>query len=201
MGLHCATIYELWYMTPFYIGVLFADFGVDWKGSYDYTMSGSIVRNACLAAGVYFAAIPPDSTLILPYTHPLYDPVFFIARARYNFIIWHNLGGALIVYSALTLCWFRSLLDSAPIQYLGRISFALYLTHYQFLDFFLVFSYYPFLKSIAPNSGPIGDLVRYIVFWMTTLPVMFVVANWFERTIDRRAIQWAKQVEAKIHQL
>jgi peptidoglycan/LPS O-acetylase OafA/YrhL len=75
----------------------------------------------------------------------------------------------LLVLLALTSSWFQWILASAPSQFMGRISFSLYLFHEVFTDWAMVDTYYYFLGiDVSP------DLAVLYVFLIYTPPLILI---------------------------
>ena len=91
-------------------------------------------------------------------------------------------GGALIVYAALGGAFDRILQAAVP-QFLGRISFPLYLIH---LPLIATLSCYLFNFLITGHQNNRGLVVVGVL--ALTLPPMIAISWYFERIIDRPAI-------------
>lgn len=96
----------------------------------------------------------------------------------------------------------RNLFLSRPMQYLGRISFGLYLSHKWVREFINLLT--PFLFSLVgvDASVPFPEQPvtwRYaLAYWIRiiiSMPVNFIVAGVFERTVDTWSINLGKKFE------
>jgi peptidoglycan/LPS O-acetylase OafA/YrhL len=99
--------------------------------------------------------------------------------------LWHAAGGLLLTASVAS-GFARALFESAPVRFLGRVSFSLYLLH------FLV------LCSLASWMFlwlPLSTSSLVLVF-VTYLAVCFAIAVVFDRFVDRGAIALSRRVAA-----
>ena len=126
-------------------------------------------------AGYLIASIP------VPFNGWAYIPVTTSHRLPLVSVI----GGSLIVY-AVRFGALASLLHSRPVQFLGRISYPLYLIH---LPVLLSVGCGTFIAIIhAGQSRGVSATVALVSFLAVTLPLAWL----FERFVDARAIQLAK---------
>lgn len=128
-----------------------------------------------LVAGYLIASIPPASV------QWAYVPVTTSHRLALVSVI----GGALIVY-AVRFGALAFLLRSRPVQFLGRISYPLYLIH---LPVLLSVGCGVFVAAIhAGQSRGVSASLALLAFLAVTLPLAWL----FERLVDAKAIQLAK---------
>jgi peptidoglycan/LPS O-acetylase OafA/YrhL len=97
--------------------------------------------------------------------------------------------GAVALYFGVVLCgavW--PLLESRPLQLLGRLSFSIYLVHFPIM-FTLVCAYFVAFWGVLPSAVLIASCG--VVFVAVTL----AVAIFFERWVDRPAIALARRFD------
>lgn len=104
------------------------------------------------------------------------DMVGDVGRALTAFVV---LGAGLVVYGLLSPSAIASLFATAPMRFLGRISFSLYLVHVPVLLGMLC------LTRNAPLAVAIG------------VPVSFVVAWAMQRWVEAPSARWARTVGAR----
>lgn len=103
----------------------------------------------------------------------------FWRYATINFLmpkpVAHYIGGIAIITLALTSDWFQWLLGSLVFQFMGRISFAMYLVHEIFTEWTQVDTYYYFLgEGWDPNTACLWVFLIYtpvliLVSWLITI--------------------------------
>lgn len=99
----------------------------------------------------------------------------------------HVLGAIILMLAVLRLPSFATFLAKRPLQYLGRISFALYLTHFIILG---SLSSYLFLHLLPV----IGYKSTLVIVFPVGLGLSFVVANAYTRWVDVPSVGLAKQI-------
>jgi peptidoglycan/LPS O-acetylase OafA/YrhL len=99
----------------------------------------------------------------------------------------HVVGAAIVVLAVLRLQPLSRLLETRPFQYLGRVSFALYLTHFIVMSSLASFVFY----KIYPLYGyRFALLATFAIAW----PVTFGLASLFTRYVDVPAIALSKKI-------
>ena len=125
---------------------------------------------------------------------------------------WPTIGSLCVIYGILRIRSIQSFFESRPLQFLGRISFSLYLIHlpgmHIFADRFrsilggvtspmLVGTVWDHTLSIS-DAGPPGLSLRYIVMIAVTLPVILLVAWVATIAIDLPCVRLSKWVTRKL---
>lgn len=100
-----------------------------------------------------------------------------------------NTIGAIALLYAVRAGAFKPILTSRPAQYLGRVSYAVYLVHFPIL---LSFSSWLFLALNRRHAGPYTALV--LLDLLMTATVVLIVATMFEATFDRMGIALSRRV-------
>lgn len=102
---------------------------------------------------------------------------------------WQSQAGAALMFTGAMLCaplrrWF----GSAPAQWLGKLSFSVYLLHFPILLSVgcLVFA------LLAPTSYALAVLAAL----GAGVTLTFAAAVMFERQVDRRAVAWSRRIGA-----
>ncbi len=103
----------------------------------------------------------------------------------------HNVGAAIVVLTVLRLQPLARLLEMRPFQYLGRVSFALYLTHFIVMSSLASFVFY----KVYPAYGyKLALLATFAIAW----PVTFVVASIFTNLVDIPSVKLSKKIGTKL---
>ncbi|QIX01723.1 hypothetical protein AMS68_007240 [Peltaster fructicola] len=150
------------------------------------------------------------------------NPWFGISPSWIPFYFYHNpnfatniVGAFCMVYAALRLSWLQDLFNRA--QWLGRVSFALYLIHIPMI-WFLAFRVRRFLGYPIPDNekprfydnllpipdvGPMGFTTGLIAMQLICLPLNLalseVVTRWIDETSVTVSKRFAARVMAKLH--
>lgn len=98
----------------------------------------------------------------------------------------HMIGAILVVLSVLELKILSRFFETRPLQYLGKISFSLYLTHTLVLGSLASYIFY----RLLPGQGYKAAVLASVA---VSLPVTFVIANLFTKYVDSPSIAFSKQ--------
>jgi peptidoglycan/LPS O-acetylase OafA/YrhL len=99
----------------------------------------------------------------------------------------HTIGAIIIVVAVLRLSELSNIFERRSLQYLGRISFSLYLTHLLVLTTVGCFLF----VHLFPHFGYKLAVLGSVAF---ALPLTFVVAGAYTRWVDVRSIALSKQI-------
>lgn len=166
----------------------------------------TILLSAVLILGLYLASYPT----VKAHTTNIYIPLYHLLPssfdADYKSRVWTSVGAAISLSAVSFLPWIQTrVLGCAAVRYLGRVSYALYLTHY-LLNLVLGRPLLRLMWSIS-GAGVGGDeeggwgwgWVRYEGAWlaatMVYLPVVIWVADVFWRVVDVPSVRLARRVE------
>lgn len=164
----------------------------------------------CLTLSLFLLSFPdaqPESTPGFRYLADSLTPRAYTSQKYY---FWHSLGSVLFVFALpllprLAWCCFES---SVP-QYLGRISYALYLCHGPIMHS-LGFAVQPWIwrrlvgVEFVPGAeggpgtwtgGVRGWCLGLLLGWVFMLVVVVVVADVFWRYVDVGCVKFARAVE------
>ncbi|KAH7041407.1 acyltransferase 3 [Microdochium trichocladiopsis] len=165
----------------------------------------SLLLSGLLLFGLYLGSYPTqraDTTNVYKWLYRL-GP----ADADFKSRLWTSVGAALAVAATSFLttsccssssgrwwCCRAAVLESRPVQYLGRISYALYLTHYLLND--LVGR--PLTRFVWDHVGVVVWLAYeggWLVATALYVPLVIWVADVFWRVVDVRSVAFAREVE------
>jgi peptidoglycan/LPS O-acetylase OafA/YrhL len=195
-----ALFHGTWEVVLFMIGSLLADFDLakddnriasdppskPWPEHY-WTL--------LVLLGVYFASAPPNMAQDALGYGWMANTAATIYPGDPHWFPW-TIGGTILVFCATKPNLFQRFLISAPIQYLGHISFAMYIVHGELVRFF-AYNLVPFLWMIFGHDSTFGYLlsaiVGYLIIWVFLIPISDV----FWRYIDASSIRIARWVEIK----
>ncbi|KAI8298799.1 hypothetical protein K4K61_011327 [Colletotrichum sp. SAR11_59] len=111
--------------------------------------------------------------------------------------LWIPLGAILLIFTIDRVPSLQRMFNRLLIQYLGRISFMLYLVHNSMLWMY-GWHTWQFMTSITG----VATSWQYFwsVFWASCffLPVVIVVADFFQRYVDSNAVAFAAWLEKKL---
>jgi uncharacterized membrane protein YeiB len=101
----------------------------------------------------------------------------------------HYTAAILLIFFALTSSWFQWVLGSAPFEFMGRISFSLYLLHELFTDGIMIDTYYYYIGEEVDAN----DALWYVFLIYT--PVI-ILASWILTIIvDDPSKDWANDLD------
>lgn len=129
--------------------------------------------------------------------------------ARTFFLFWPCIGAILLVWTSLRLSWFQAIFNTRILQYLGRISFMLYLIHIP-LGYMIVDPY--IMRSFGwsnggwtrwdnwlyiPDVGPRGLSTRWAVQWTIYFGITVCVAHLATILVDDPCTRLSKYIGRK----
>jgi peptidoglycan/LPS O-acetylase OafA/YrhL len=136
----------------------------------------------------------PSWTYLIAHTSPTYN----IKGGRYGQFPWFCLGAVQILAACSQIKVLRSILETSVAQYLGKISYALYLLHGSVL---LVLGprVVPIVLFCVEGrwhpQGKGGGLVTWFISGIIITSCLVWAADLFWRFVDTRCVKIAKQVE------
>jgi peptidoglycan/LPS O-acetylase OafA/YrhL len=126
-----------------------------------------------------------------------------------SYRFWNTLGAIMLIYALLRISWLQRLLMRPSLQFLGRVSFALYLTHMPFL-WMVGDRLYRMLGAVRdsdmhmgwdsrlsiPDIGPPGFSTRFVVAQVVIAPLTLALAYLATRWIDEPSVRLAQWIAA-----
>ncbi|KAJ5689995.1 hypothetical protein N7462_004387 [Penicillium macrosclerotiorum] len=178
-----------------------------WKNITKSTIFDLIRTSAFLLLGLYFICI--DAYSVLP---PGYQFLQSIQSPYWHDTLtanecWETIGAVLVIFAISQSNYLQYPLNSRPIQYLGKISFSLYLVHPSVYFMLLqpIRDLVWFLISQKPYPGTVEAIYYTLPFWsawtasfLITAGVIIVIAHFFTRFIDEKSVIIARSIEKKI---
>ena len=177
----------------FLVGYLIAEYHQDavHKRNLPRTLFWWIV----LLLGTYFASYPawapeaaPLYTWLMPWTP-------FEYRPDYRF--WHSVGASLLLLATSKIPLLIRLYCTTPIQYLGKVSFALYLTHLwieQGIGEILFFHVW----SITGNENLAAEMLGFCIGYCVIAAICFWAADIFWRAVDQPSVNIAFKLQTRL---
>ncbi|RMZ85302.1 hypothetical protein DV738_g113, partial [Chaetothyriales sp. CBS 135597] len=124
---------------------------------------------------------------------------------------WHSYGAMLFVWGSLHLPWLQAVLNTWPLQYLGRVSFMLYAIHLPLMMAFgnrmsRIFGNVPYGAEpvwwdnmlYVPKAGPLGLNLQWDFIWAVQLAFTLAMAELATRLIDDPSVRLGKWLVRKI---
>lgn len=211
----------------FFFGVLMADIDI-WRLAHEVPIDHSNDRQAKLAKsasvlkiilwsaififGLFLASAPPpvpfdEAALGYAYLYELIPTDLFqfgIIDDQHRF---YSTWSAAILFAAIReLSLVREFLCCCFVQYLGKVSYSLYLVHYNLATMLGATPLYfaePLSKWLygTDNNDKLTPLGQYlgmcILGQMLQIPILFWASDVFERNVDRPCIAFARWFEAR----
>ncbi|KAH7318508.1 acyltransferase 3 [Stachybotrys elegans] len=117
--------------------------------------------------------------------------------------IWKTVGSILLVYAISKSAHLQRPFNSAPVQYLGKISFSLYLVHQSIYHLIrdpirnaLFYMAAREAYSVASASNrPVASAFAWITCYFILSPINIYAAHLYTKHIDERCIQLAKMFD------
>lgn len=208
-----------WWSANFMVGTMLADF-VLWqetdKEAFNFMgIKGKLWRGfwwAVFTWSFYLIGLPdskPDD-----YNLPGFDWYYAHVPASQQAIehggrFWWMVAGVCLTISISQLHELKRICETRFCQYLGKISFMLYLVH-TYTHLLIGDALRGFLTAIFSTRvyserfqadveivSALGSLMIYFIFWGTMLPIVFIVSGAATRYIDDPSIRFARYLELK----
>jgi peptidoglycan/LPS O-acetylase OafA/YrhL len=168
----CLTVFFKTYYMCFVGGVLIYEW-MRFSSAIELSMP-SWVGWTLLVFGVYLGAFP--------YNVATPENIWFGRMLFLDAEEWHMIGAIPLVLACVMLAPLKRFFTLAPFQYLGKISFALYLVHgpmiCSLMSFLIVSFYWPPHARLAMFLGAAA-----------AVPAMFLLAHYVAKWIDRPAVR------------
>lgn len=157
--------------------------------------------NMCLfALGYYLSGMPMEEPDKVPYIKkPGYEIFYRIKPPHWLFDVdmelrfYHSLSACLLVFSVSQSPALRKVFESRFCQWLGKLSFALYLVHEQVMSLTSGIITVTFIK-ITNNRGGLQPVLYVVEFILVSLFVFFISAlAW--RHIDKPTVRFSKWID------
>lgn len=197
-----------WNIFCFSAGMLLADFNLGQEENTGLSPTGQapkrhgLIWTSLFAVSFYVAGFP---TLVYPESRLNPMPGFEILRSLIPMSLnmddhsrfWWSISGVLLLLSISQLPRLKAIFESYLCQYLGKISFSLYLIH-QFCLVLFGLS----LKTLLMRIAHLEPNERNVIYWLVcgiwyisfTLPV-FALAAQVERWVDVPSVKFARWLE------
>jgi peptidoglycan/LPS O-acetylase OafA/YrhL len=94
----------------------------------------------------------------------------------------HIIGAACVIFSVLTLSQLTRLFETRPLQFLGRISFSLYLIHVTIIASFTSYLFNHLMQDFSYRAS-------FLITFSASMVVIMILSTYFTRFIDQPAIK------------
>lgn len=160
----------------------------------------------CFVLGIYLLSmchvnieeIPPEYRFLLAVQSPGWDHPEMLSRC------WRSLGAVLTIYAISQSDLLQMPFNSRPVQYLGRISFPLYLVHptvYLLVKqpvrnlFWYIITQTSYPGTIEASKDGLAFGVAWVGALLTSLVIMVLLSDIWERFIDAKCLTVARRFE------
>lgn len=191
--------YQRWEVVLFLSGMFLADIDtpeVEIKHEVPPerpTLKQELIWGTVVVVGIYLCSSPfaaPERAW--GYISLTKVASFFYTEAHR---FWQSIGAILLVSAARRSKGLRWILETQLVQYLGDISYALYLVHGPFIRGF-AFMVVPFFWRYTNSSFGVDAAIAagYLLF----VPVVFALADACWRLVDTPCVKFARWLEARV---
>lgn len=206
------TYWTRWDMVPFWAGAMLAE--VDVTRTDPETLAGeknprpeavqsrsriiTSITNICVfVLGVYLASYPDSDGHISPGYIRLTEMIPERYTEKHRF--WPTIGAVMIVWGVGNLNFLKkTIFESCVVQFLGKISFPLYVCHG-----FIIHTFgYMLMDWVWDSTGAYDDWYRFQLGFafsaLCTAGVTIWISHIFLRVVDVRCVKFAKWLEKQI---
>lgn len=143
-----------------------------------------------LTLGLIIGSIPrKGASQTLPYS------IFFWIWPHN--LTWQSLAAFLIVWSVSHMRFLQYPFETCLAQYMGKISFSLYIVHEPLLRVF-GWALVPHIWRMTGNESPTQAAVGYLLALLIVLAVVIWISDLFWRVVDQPSIRFARFLEEKL---
>ncbi|RDW89278.1 hypothetical protein BP6252_01310 [Coleophoma cylindrospora] len=204
MCYHCVRT-GLWEIFCFISGIILAELNQIRQETADDQLLGarfksnkSPILSAVKWSGIFIMALyllsSPDKRadvtpgyMLLSVLNPL---------VRHDFRFWHIMGSILLIWSVGCSKPLQAIFTNGFAQYLGKISFSLYLVHFfvvETMGYFLVKTFWGLIGDNNAFKYELGWCLSFVIL----LPIVIWIADMFWRAVDMRSLTLSKWLETK----
>ncbi|KAK4441927.1 acyltransferase 3 [Podospora aff. communis PSN243] len=178
-----------WYGALFFGGVFLCELHHEENAKMLLVAGGSSGPHLILVIGLYLGGVPHLELDDLR-RNPGWGALSFLKPGVMNDPKWFYLFWAsmCLVWAVSRIAWLRAWLDSEPCQFLGRISFGLYLVHGPVL-WLVGENVYSVMGKCLSVSGPLGLEPFFITTHVVLLPLTVAVACVVHKAVDQPAVK------------
>ena len=166
---------------------------------YKATLSKSFFVFLFLA-GIYLGTQPRKYMKDTPGYKWLYNhiPKQYINAPEHTATFWPSIGGIFLIFALEMAPFLQSFFTTRFAQYLGEISFSLYMVHLQ-IEYTLGEWLVPKCMNLTGGwaNGQFGFVSGMVLALMVCGPVTFWVADVFTRLVDEKCVKFARWVSDK----
>lgn len=167
---------------PFILGMLISDA----KNNLNITINSKIAKIILFFVALFLGSYP-NVVGTVPGTIGIDDTIYFFLHFTDNAAtIVQSLGAALLLIVLITSVKFTNFLSKSFFQFLGRISFSMYLTHGLAITFFS----HRFFEHLNVNMA-MQYKFSFIITLSVSLIIIFFIAYLTERYVDRTAVNFS----------
>lgn len=193
------TCYSLWCfrweIALFLVGAIMCDFDLSksQQSSKPTVLERAVFRPipcVCCFFGLWVGSMPDFNGDVTPGFRFLWSAIPWEP-------LWHSLGATLVIWS-ITRSWtLQTAFNLRAVQYLGKISFSVYLVHVPIVSSFGWWSVHSLLITIDPGSQAAYQALMW-TSGVLYLAVVIWVADIFWRFVDGPSIRLAKRLEERL---
>lgn len=134
-----------------------------------------------------------DRALGFSWLAPMGDVVFPAWGYRFSW----SLGAGCMVAASMHSVHLRYVLESTPVQYLGRISYMQYVVHGPLLRSlgFMIVQYLWDLMTDNVDANPVAYAAGVVLGFILFIPILFWLADVFTRLVDENCVAMARWIE------
>jgi peptidoglycan/LPS O-acetylase OafA/YrhL len=170
------------YYLAFFIGVALCDLWINNQPFWNKV-------SPRLAVGMLIAGLILGSIHASIY-HTLYLTSGLLMFDAHQMLIFeYSIGATFIMVAIFRLEWLARFFESRPLQYLGKISFSLYLVH-----FIVIYSLSAFLFNHMYYR--LGYFLSFVIMLAISFPVILGLATLGANYVDGPATKWSKSIGA-----
>jgi peptidoglycan/LPS O-acetylase OafA/YrhL len=145
--------------------------------------------NSATSSGLFVAGLALGAWYISPLFPPIYAGLTLpFMDTTETALFSHTIGALFLIVATLRLGWLTKILENKACQYLGRISFSMYLLHFIILGSVASYLFNHFFIL------HLGYLASVVAVSLVCIPITFIASSIFTTQVDNRSIAWSRMI-------
>ncbi|MEK4196131.1 acyltransferase [Paenibacillus sp. FSL L8-0323] len=172
-------LYKTYYL-GFILGLILSDLNVSGYIN-NYFIRKSLFKVSFLVVGLYFASYPSAATV----ENSMY--IYIESSDPFTIMTYHTFGAFLIMLVLLNSVKLQKMLSLKPFEFIGRISFSMYLLHLILIG---SLSSYIFILLIDHVSYSVAVMISFV----STVPILLILSHFMYKYVDKQGIKLANSI-------
>jgi peptidoglycan/LPS O-acetylase OafA/YrhL len=195
-------LHSRWDIVPFLNGIILRELDTRWpakcvkhvsKQTQGHTVLGWISRVAtacCFLVGLYVGSFPRFNA----HGSACVEGFRWLCQLTPNYRYWHDLSASMILLAVSREKILQQPLECSFIQYLGSISFSMFIVHEPFLHLYAFYTI-PFFLKLTGEKSMVQYQTGFIMAMVVSLFYLVWIADLFKRYVEDSCERFSGYIE------